>query len=244
MNDRIRRQYNTLNTLSAFITANAADYSATSALPDYAATMKDVATKIDTAKAGQLGGSGADITDGLLQALKTDLQNIGGIARPMDALQPGLKDKFPTVGTTTQSIVTTADAYLTQLEIKLTDDTATKAAKNALAQLFIDHEMPSTFVADLRADRDAIPVAVVDETNTEKDKVKDTASLNVLSRQGMQTRDLAIAALRACYTRQPEKLRAAESAAHVERAPQRSDKKKSADKSSGVKTDGGPAPAK
>ena len=143
--------------------------------------------------------------------------------------------------TTTQSIVSTADAYLNQLEIQLTDDAATKA----LAQIFINHEMPSTFVADLRSDRDAIPAAALNETNTEKGKVKDTASLDLLSRQGMETRDLALAALRACYTRQPDKLRAAESAAHVERAPKRSDKKDGTEETKGDDKGGaGAAPAK
>lgn len=233
MNDRIRRQYNTLGTLSTFITDNAADFSAGSALPGYATQMKGIIKQMDDAKAGQLGGSGADVTDGLLDALKTDLQNIGGIARTNDVDHPGLKDKFPTVGTTAQSILSTADAYLDKLEIQPGDSASVQATKTALAKIFTDHEMPGTFVADLRADRDAVPQARTEQQTKTSGKELDTASLSALARKGMETRDKAIAALRARYSREADKLRAAEAAAHVERAPKREKKE---EKSGGTGT--------
>ena len=225
MNDRLIRQYNSFVTTVAFGTQNAADFAPTSALPGYFTQLGQTITKMDAAKAGQLGGSGADVTEGLISALQADLQLIGGIARSLDEDNPGLKDKFPTVGTTDQSILTTADAYLNQLEIRKTDDDATQTAKTTLANLFSAHEMPDTFVEELRADRDAVAPASAAQAGKSSGKVENTAALTLFARQGMKLRQKIVAGVSAKYSRQSDKLRAAQSATHLERAPQRSNGK-------------------
>jgi hypothetical protein len=222
MNDRIKRHYDAFTSIVTYGTANAAQFGPKSALPAYFTQVDGIVKNMDAAKAGQLGGSGADVAAGLLAALQDDLQSIGGIARAVDTDQPGLNDTFPTVGTTEQSILSTADNYLTQLEIQPADNAATQTTKTNLANVFIAHEMPDTFVEDLRADRDAVKPAGDEVQSKSTGKVENTAALNLLSHQGMQVRAKIVAALNAKYARQPDKLRAAQSATHVERAPQRS----------------------
>jgi hypothetical protein len=221
MNDRHSREHTAFNRLATFIANSAADFGPTSALPGLGTALKGVADDMNSAASGQLGGSGADLTGSAVGTLQNDLQLIGGIARSNNAEHPGLKDKFPTVENTVLSVTSTADAYLAQLETKPGDSPALQAAKTALGQIFIDHEMPATFVADLRADRDAIPSALTAEATKSDSKIKSTAGLDVLSQQGMQIRGRIAAGLRARYSRQPDKLRAAESAIHIERAPKR-----------------------
>ena len=223
MNDRIKRQRDSFEHLATFTLGHTADFSPTSALPGLAGSLQTILGQIDKDKAGQLGG-GVDVSGGLLGAMLADLQLYGNLARNLDADHPGLKDKFPTVGTTEQSILTTADAYLAELEIGPDDDAAKQAAKSALAALFIAHEAPATFVQDLRDDRDAIPTAVAGETTKSDDQIKSTASLDQLAHEGMKLRGQILAGLRLRYSREKETLRAAESAAHVERAPQRAKK--------------------
>lgn len=220
MNDRITRHYNAFTRITAYGTSNAAAFGVKSALPGYFTELGALLKKMDDAKAGQLGG-GADVTAGLLAAVQDDLQSIGRIARSLDDVHPRLKDKFPTVGTTEQSILTTADAYLKELEILPTDNAATKTAKTDLADVFIAHEMPETFVEDLRADRDAVKPAGDAAKNKGTEKVEDTAALDLFSHQGMRIRGRIVAALKAKYARQQDKLAAALSATHVERAPER-----------------------
>ena len=168
MKDRSTRQRTAFRKFGGFITTNVADFSPGSVVPGYGTGLTGIAGEMDKKAADQLGGSGADVTDGLMGAVQTDLQLIGGIARTNDIDHPGLADKFPTVGTTATSITSTADAYLKQLEITPTDTPAESAAKTALAAIFTSHEMPADFVAHLRADRDLITPAILEAATKSK----------------------------------------------------------------------------
>jgi hypothetical protein len=176
---------------------------------------------MESASAGQLGKSGADVKGGLLSALQTDLQLINGIARALDPDNPGLADKFPAASNSDNSITSTADAYLSVLEIKPADTPAVQAEKTALQQLFITHEMPATFVAELRTDRDAVNPAATAHDNKDFSKVQSTASLRAQDGVGMKHRGQIAAACEAKYSRVPDKLAAARSAFHIHRAPKR-----------------------
>ncbi|MGI9086518.1 MAG: hypothetical protein ACR2HH_02060 [Chthoniobacterales bacterium] len=224
MNDRITRYYKAFKNLAAYGRNNADSFGPASALPGYFTGLDNIIQQMDPANADRLGGSGADVTDGLLTAVQTDLQLIGGLARSLEPSHPGMKDKFPTVGTTDQSILGTADHYLAELEIQPADTAAEQAAKTALQTLLVAHEMPADFVSHLREDRDAIAPSAEAEATVKNKKVKGTGTLDLLAHEGMNLRGLIVSGLRAKYSRQSDKLAAAESAAHVERAPQRAKK--------------------
>ena len=119
------------------------------------------------------------------------------------------------------SVVTTADAYLAKLEILPADSPAIQAQKTALAQNFIAHELPATFVADLRADRDAIETASQTQEGKRQTRVEDTGAIETtLADAFVQIRFLN-AIMHNKYSRNLDKLRAWKSATHIERAPQR-----------------------
>jgi hypothetical protein len=76
-------------------------------------------------------------------------------------------------------------------------------------------------VTELRSDRDAVdPTATAQETKSNT-KVQNTALLTAQDRLGMKDRDQIEVALFAKYSRVPDKLAAARSATHIERAPKR-----------------------
>lgn len=75
MNDRIKHHYDIFGRTVTLGKGKAADFGPKSALPGYFNDL-GVVTEMHKAKAGQLGGSGADVTEGLIGAIQVDLQLI------------------------------------------------------------------------------------------------------------------------------------------------------------------------
>jgi hypothetical protein len=117
------------------------------------------------------------------------------------------------------AITTYTDAVLQRLEDQLADSPATKTAKAALRARFVEYELPNDFVTHLRADRKAI--ADTNRLNQAETGggVENTALIDLLL--GKINDEIAEleAIMHNKYTRQPEKLRAWQSASHIERAP-------------------------
>jgi len=84
-------------------------------------------------------------------------------------------------------------------------------------------------VQDLADDRAAIAAAQDAEESADNEGVESTAAIGRLIRAGMKEVTTLNAIMHNKYARQPDKLRAWQSASHIERAPQREKKPAPAD---------------
>jgi len=118
-------------------------------------------------------------------------------------------------------LLTTTDAYLERLAERPDDAPATKAAKTALVAKFVAHQLSASFVQDLIDDRAAIDAASDELVSGRVEGVENTAAVGRLIRAGMKEVIYLNAIMHNKYARNPDKLRAWESASRIERAPQR-----------------------
>ena len=84
--------------------------------------------------------------------------------------------------------------------------------------------MPADFVQDLKDDLAAIRSADDDMESDDQSGVASTAAVGRLIKAGMAEVTQLDAIMRNKYARTPDKLRAWQSASHIERAPQREKK--------------------
>ena len=116
------------------------------------------------------------------------------------------------------------NAVLQRLEDQASDSAATKTAKAALRAKFLAYELPADFVADLRTARQAVTDANQHNRDEVQGGVGNTALIGqLLGRASGDVIELD-AIMHNKYARQPEKLRAWQSASRVERAPRREKK--------------------
>jgi hypothetical protein len=223
MNDRDQRRYDRLTRVQTFGAENSADFASGSKAATLFGNVDRIVDQLDTAKAGQTPNRVSKQT--LLDALTIDLQNIMRTARHIELTENGFAAPYRLPDVPTESNITThTDAILKRLEDQRGDSAATKSAKAALRARFTDYELPDDFVANLRADRDAI--AEVNRRNQAENQggVENTGLIGqLLGKGGVEVSGLN-AIMYNKYTRQPEKLRAWQSASRVERAPQREKK--------------------
>jgi hypothetical protein len=223
MNDRDKRRYDRATRVRTFGNTNAADFSASSKATTLFAGVEAGIKKIDGAKAGQFPAFASKET--LLHALTLDLQNISRTARAIGLTENGFSAPYRMPESFTEKeIMTHADKVLLLLEDQSNDSAATKATKAARRTKFIEYELPQDFVANLRADQKAVS----DATSANQDKTQDGVQNTAMIGQVLGQLNNNIVELNAImhnkYARQPEKLRAWQSAGHVERAPQREKK--------------------
>ncbi len=224
MNDRETRRYEMFGRVKTFGQTNAADFAAGSEATKRFTNVGKIITDLDKAKAGQQR-DGTTSKTVLMDALRLDVQNVTRTARAMDQDEPGMADKFPAPNSASDAdLVTTADNILVKLAVEDDDDAATKAAKAALAAKFVVHELPADFVSHLQDDRDTIDAAQDDIESNEGTGVASTAAVGRLIKDGMKQTDYLDAIMHNKYARDPDKLRAWQSASHIERAPQREKK--------------------
>ena len=213
MNDRENRRYDMFGRVQTFGKDHTADFAAGSKAAGHFTTLAQVITDLDTAKAGQDGGT-ATAKSVLLDALRLDLQNIARTARAIDAAQPGFADSYRLPDSPSQTaLLTTADAVVIAL------------AQPGIPAKFIAYEMPADFVQDLQDDLAAIRSADDDMESDDQDGVSSTAAVGRLIKAGMAEVTQLDAIMRNKYARNPDKLRAWDSASHIERAPKREKKK-------------------
>ena len=140
----------------------------------------------------------------------------------IDQNEPGFAAQFRPPETPGQgALLTATDAILLRLKVQPTDDAAAKKTKAALAARFIAHELPADFVQDLADDRATIDAAQDAGEDADNDGVESTAAIGRLIMDGMKELTTLDAIMHNKYARVPEKLRAWQSAGHIERAPQR-----------------------
>lgn len=212
MNDRETRRYDMFARVRTFSTNHAADFAPGSKILGHFAALAQVITDLDTAKAQQAGGS-ATAKSVLLDALRLDLQAIARTARAINATEPGFADKFPAPSYPSQTALLTAgDSAVLELE------------KAGIAAKFLAYELPADFVQDLKDDLNAIRDADSTMDSDDQEGVASTAAVGRLIKTGMAEVTQLDAIIRNKYARNAAKLRAWQSASHIERTPQREKK--------------------
>jgi hypothetical protein len=223
MNERDQRRYERLTRVQTFGRDNAADFSAASKARTHLANIDSHILSLDRAKAGQVPARVSKQT--LLDALALDLENIARTARSIELTNPGFAAPYRSPDSATErGLTTNTDAVLQLLEEQINDSAETKTAKAALRARFMPYELPSDFVANLRADREAITETNQHNQGEVQGGVENTELIgHLLGQAGDDVTELD-AIMHNKYTRQPEKLRGWQSASRVERAPQREKK--------------------
>lgn len=136
-----------------------------------------------------------------------------------------MADKFPAPKSASEGdLITAADNIISRLAPAAGDNAASQAAKTALVAKFVAKELPADFVQHLKDDRKAIDDAQDDIEGGDVEGVASTAAVGRLIKDGMKEANHLDAIMHNKYARNPDKLRAWESASHIERAPQREKK--------------------
>ena len=212
MNDRETRRYDVVGRVQTFGKDHTADFAAGSKAAGHFASVAQIIKDLDIAKAQQDGGT-ATAKEVLLDALRLDLQNIARTARAVAAAEPGFADKFRTPDSPSQTALLTAG-----------DSVVLELAQPGVPAKFIAYEMPADFVQDLQDDLAAIRTADSAMDSDDHEGVASTAAVGRLIKSGMAEVAQLDAIMNNKYARNPEKLRAWESASHIERAPKREKK--------------------
>lgn len=113
---------------------------------------------------------------------------------------------------------------LQRLEEVAADDTVTKTAKASLGARFVTYDLPQDFVANLRTDRQAITEVNQRNQDEVQGGVENTELIDELLGRASDDVTELDAIMHNKFTRQPEKLRAWQSASRVERGAQREKK--------------------
>ena len=224
MNDRETRRYDTFGRVKTFGQVNTADFAAGSEAKLRFTNLGNIITALDQAKAGQQR-NGTTSKTVLLDALRLDVQNVTRSARAMDQDEPGIAYKFfPPKSGSDGDLITAADNIITRLAPAPGDNPAALAAKTALVAKFVAKELPADFVQHLKDDRKAIDDAQDDIEGGDEEGVASTSAVGRLIKDGMKEVNHLDAIMHNKYSRNPDKLRAWDSASHIERAPQREKK--------------------
>jgi hypothetical protein len=212
MNDRENRRYQMFGRVQTFGQNHQTDFASDSKAARHFAAIGQVILDIDAAKAIQQSGD-TTAREVLLDGLRLDLQNIARTARAIEQDEPGFAAKFrPPDSPSQTALLTATDAVIAELK------------KPDVAAKFIVHELPADFVKNLEDDRKAIDAAQDTVESDDAESVKSTAAIGRLIRAGMKEVNYLDAIMHNKYARNPDKLRAWQSASHIERAPQREKK--------------------
>jgi len=223
VDDRDQRRYDRLTRVQTFGVENSADFADGGKADTHFDNVGTIIKRLDKAKASQAPNRVSKET--LLDALSLDLQNIARTARQIGLNENGFAAPYRIPDNASEAaIITHTDSVLQRLEDQESDSAATKKSKAALRARFVDYELPDDFVANLRADRDAIADANRHNQAGAQGGVENTGLIGqLLGKGGVEVSGLNTIMYNK-YTRQPEKLRAWQSASRVERAPQREKK--------------------
>jgi hypothetical protein len=198
-----------LNRVAVFGRDNASDFAPDSKAAGLLSRLQVVIKEIETARTGQQGGR-ATARAVLIDALRLDLKNIVRTARDIAKEAPGFADRFRLPENPSQTaLLTAAGTILEELQ------------KPGVADKFIPYELPSDFVAVLEADLKAIGKTKETQNSDDTRGVENTAVLSRSLTTGLDLVDSLHAIMHNKYDRQPEKLRAWQSARHTERRAQK-----------------------
>ncbi len=219
MNDRDQLREDRLTRVQTFGTENTADFAAGSKGKILFARIDKHLADLVLAKTGQVPGRASKAT--LLDALWLDYKAIARTSRSIGQTEPaGFAADYAMPDDSTEAkIKTHAEKLLRLLEEHPTDTAAQKATKAALVAKFIEWEIAADFVADLRADYDALIEANKHNQAENQEGVENTEAITqILLAAG---RDVAAldTIVQNKYARQPEKLHVWQTTSRIHRAP-------------------------
>ena len=229
MNDRDLLRQERLERIEVFGTANRADWPADS---DAAIRYANIGRHLRALATAEIGQQRTPVTkQTLLDGLWLDFRNIARTARSIDLEEPGFGTAYRLPLNRNEKLVKLhADSLLSRLEDRNApeseggDSPAQKAAKAALRARFVKYFLPASFVADLRADRDAIDEKNNARTSGNLTGLESTGEIEQILEAATADVTHLDAAMQNLYARNPGKLRAWLAASRVERAPQREKK--------------------
>jgi hypothetical protein len=219
MEARIVRESDMFGRSITFWNTNTADLAATAKGPGYLATL--IANNQKLAKLGAMQkGTKVTAQNAQIMALDRELETLAVAAEAIAQDVPGFDDLFTRPKhLTPREVMETAAVYLGQLAPAAGDDPATVAAKAARVAHFTDHGLAATFVADLQAQVTAIGSVKDTHEESREAGVASTAAIAALARDSRKQVKYLNAIAKILYKNSPDKLRAWESASHVERDP-------------------------
>lgn len=190
MENKVIRECASFDHSLVFAKANGADIPPTSKGAGYVATLGNIYTQLVNAGATQKPIT-VSAQNALILALDQKLDNMAATARAYASMEPGFDDLFPRCAHLNPGeVLRTANAYLAKLAPAQNDDAATAAAKAARLQVFVDHGMASTLVADLQQDLKNISTATGTREQSREQGVLSTEQISQLVGQGQVQRDL------------------------------------------------------
>ncbi len=224
MNDRDIRRYERATRVVTFGISNDADFTADSVARVHFGNITAKLAQLDLAKTGQTPSRVSKET--LLDALMLDFDRLADTARSIEkkSVETGFAAPYAVPSRAEIAITTQADKLCGLLEDQDDDSAAEKTAKAALRARFLAFEIDANIFQRLRDDRDAIDDANNHNRNEVSDGIENTALIGRLLGEINDEVGFLNTIMRNKYERQPEKLRAWESASRVERAPVRAKK--------------------
>lgn len=217
MDDRNIRRFERATRVQTFGRDNAADFTPGSRAAALFLELDPVVLALTEARVGQLRGVvGKPV---LIDALSLDFKDIARTSRAIKLDDPTFPDDdYRHPATSVEIPATThADSLLSLLENQAADTPAQLAAKAALRAKFIAYELPADFVADLRADRDALDDCNSGKHSDNLEGVESTSAIDTLLGDAQAIITRLDAAIQNKYSRDPDKLAAWKSASRTER---------------------------
>ena len=213
MTDSENRRHQTFTRAHGFGTAHASDFAPNSLAAQLFATLAAIVSKLDGHAAIQVSSRGlareGTTTRGQArEALREDLEAINRTARAMAADVPGLSDKF-------------------RLPPMRNDQLLINAARASAADavpfeaLFIAHEMPADFLADLNEDIAALEKSIGNQSSGVGNAVAARVGIETTVEDGVAVLRRLDAIVRNKFANNPVVLAEWATASHVERAPRR-----------------------
>ncbi len=222
MDNRDTRRLTRAENVLTFCNNNTADYAAIPAVAEHLAKITASVGLITAARSGQAPNR---ITkSSLLDALLLDFKRIAGTARAIELRdgETGFAVPFNNVPQRVEKDIRAySDSLLKLLEDGDTDTPEQKTAKAALRSRFLALAIKSTFVTDLRQDRDALDEVHTHNTTEVQEGTEDTALINTQLTLINTEVDILDPIMANIYETQPEKLHAWDRASRVERDPKR-----------------------
>jgi len=219
MESKVIRNCDSFDRSLVFWSTNSADIPATSDGAKYVTKLGGDLQQLEQLGARQKSISGAAQNAAVLD-LDTELENMATTADAVAEEVPGFNDLFRRPKhVLPHEVLATAAVYLEQLAPGANDDAATTAAKAARLKQFTSHGHAATLVADLQAKVAAIGTVTGAHEQSREQGVGSTKAIAELVRDGKKQLKHLDALAKNVYKSSPDKLRAWESARHVEHAP-------------------------
>ena len=209
MNRRVVSRYEMFSKVVTFGKQNAVDFAPKGLATTGFAALEDIVNQLRALQAG-LQDSATLGKAVLMDGLRLDAKNIWRTAYAIGQVDPafGARFKQPEAGGEAPLLLA-VDALIAELE------------KPGVAERFIAHELPESFVADLKESRASAMAAKSAVESDRQSNIQSTTSMDRLVAEGLQHVTTLNAIMHNKYSAVPEKLRAWKSAIHIER-PRRS----------------------